>query len=131
MRLLSVTSVVYALSCVSLVGVPRLVGSQRMHCEQLEPYALVRGVDTAYAPAQAPATELRRHGFTVHCTVRSHSENLFDGQTVAAMFHTDRNAFRACPPAAARAPRSAEGHFDANSLRRTRALSARSRARTM
>ena len=91
MRLLSVT----ALCCASLVATPRVVRSQGMDCEQLKPYALVRGVDTAYAPAQALATELRRHGFTVNCTVRSHSESLFDGQAGAAMFHTEEGNFDA------------------------------------
>lgn len=66
-----------------------------MDCEQLKPFALVQGMDTAYAPAQALAHELRRHGFTVNCILRSHSESMFDGQAGAAMYQTDEGNFDA------------------------------------
>ena len=95
MRLLSRGSVVCALCSVAVVGMPPVVRSQGMDCEQLKPFALVQGVDRSYAPAQALAQQLRRHGFDVNCLVRSHSEDMFDGQAGAAMFYTDQGNFDA------------------------------------
>ena len=95
MTLLTVRSVLCVLGGAGVAGMPSVLRSQGMDCEQLKPYALVQGVDTAYAPAQALAQELRRHGFAVKCILHSHSESMFDGQAGAAFFQTDRGNFDA------------------------------------
>ena len=95
MRPYTIASGAYFLCCVALVAMPRVVRSQRVDCRQSKAFVLAQGVDTAYAPAQALAHELRQHGFTVNCILRSHSESLFDGQAGAGVFQTDEGNFDA------------------------------------
>jgi hypothetical protein len=87
---------------VTALVAPTTLSSQQSVCDGNRRFALLEGVDRAYAPAQVLARELRRSGIVVHCLLRSHSDGLFDGMAGAAFVQSDHGSFDALfrPPGA-------------------------------
>jgi hypothetical protein len=79
--------------CLATVSVPTSLLAQPLECTGKAAQARLSAINPVYVDAMELARLLIDHGFIVRCVQASKMQNVFDGQTGAALYVTDKGSF--------------------------------------